>query len=95
MINPALLSHLSPVHSTAAGVLSIPREENPAKAVVLFKPAPWGTGVPPVGESTVENQDTSSESQDTGSEIQDMDLNATPMEASPLMQDEDAMDVDS
>lgn len=83
-----LLSHLSPVHSTAAGILSIPREEDPAKAVVLFKPAPWGTGVPPINESTTGAQDENPENQN-------MELNATFMEISPLMEDEDAMDVDS
>ncbi|KAF8606383.1 hypothetical protein BDV93DRAFT_505944 [Ceratobasidium sp. AG-I] len=68
VINPALLSHLSPVHSTAAGILSIPREDDPVKAVVLFKPAPWGTGVPPIGEGPAGTQDAGSENQDAGSE---------------------------
>lgn len=39
IINPTLLSHLPPTP-----VISIPREEDPARAVVLFKPVVWNAG---------------------------------------------------
>ncbi|CAE6496553.1 unnamed protein product [Rhizoctonia solani] len=81
IINPSLLSHLP---SPVAGVPSIPREDNPTQAVVLYKPAPWSSGASQVEEPEV-------------ADIEDVTLDKAPasMEASPLIQDDDAMDIDS
>jgi hypothetical protein len=82
VISPALLSHLPPAHAVSS-VVPILREDDPAKAIVLFRPAPWGTGAASLGEEgEIESQDSGAES-------------VVDMEASPLMSDEDAMDVDS
>ncbi|KAJ1300158.1 hypothetical protein OPQ81_011910 [Rhizoctonia solani] len=80
IINPTLLTHIS---SPGAGVPLIPREENPAQAVVLYKPAPWASA-PQVEEPE-------------GSEVEEVASGSRPasMEASPLIQDDDAMDIDS
>ncbi|KAH7339261.1 hypothetical protein B0J17DRAFT_705405 [Rhizoctonia solani] len=81
IINPSLLSHLPPPET---GIPSIPREDNPAQAVVLYKPAPWATPAPRTEEPEV-------------TDIEDTATNSgfTSMEASPLIQDDDAMDIDS
>ncbi|KAG8744497.1 hypothetical protein FRC10_010062 [Ceratobasidium sp. 414] len=87
VINPALLSHLSPTN--AVGKPIIPREEDPGKAVVLFRPVPWGAGVPSSGsESGSPTAETRNESRVEQDEM-------VEMEASPLVEDDDAMDVDS
>ncbi|QRW07963.1 hypothetical protein RhiLY_06962 [Ceratobasidium sp. AG-Ba] len=83
VINPALLSHLAPLGGAAP---VIPREEDPGKAVVLFRPAPWGTGVAPL-----ENGEESPLPSPVDQPADDV----VEMEASPLIDDEDAMDVDS
>ncbi|KAG8684337.1 hypothetical protein FRC08_013746 [Ceratobasidium sp. 394] len=85
VINPALLSHLSPTNTVGKPI--IPREEDPGKAVVLFRPAPWDAGAPTLG----------SESGSPTTEIQNesrAEDEVVEMEASPLVEDEDAMDVD-
>ncbi|KAG8755761.1 hypothetical protein FRC11_005803 [Ceratobasidium sp. 423] len=81
VINPSLLSHISP---PVAGVPSIPREDNPTQAVVLYKPAPWSAGAPQAEEPDV-------------TDIEDVTSSSGPasMEASPFIQDDDAMDIDS
>ncbi|CAE6488652.1 unnamed protein product [Rhizoctonia solani] len=81
IINPSLLSHLLPPET---GIPSIPREDNPAQAIVLYKPAPWTTPAPQTEEPEV-------------TDIEDVATSTDPisMEASPLMQDDDAMDIDS
>ncbi|KAB5589728.1 hypothetical protein CTheo_6823 [Ceratobasidium theobromae] len=77
VINHTLLAHISPPGTReGGGVVSIPREEDPSKAVVLYKPAPW------VGSSPEREGNTADESE------------AAPMEASPLIRDDDAMDID-
>ncbi|KAG9081962.1 hypothetical protein FRC06_005305 [Ceratobasidium sp. 370] len=86
IINPALLSHLSPTNTVGKPI--IPREDDPGKAVVLFRPAPWGSGVPALGsESGSPTAETQNESRAEEDQV-------VEMEASPLVEDEDAMDVD-
>ncbi|KAF8678298.1 hypothetical protein RHS04_05686 [Rhizoctonia solani] len=68
--------------SSKTSVPSIPREENSTQAVILYKPAPWITE-PHEGEPEV-------------TDIENIvPESSIPMEASPLVQDDDAMDIDS
>ncbi|KAF8757271.1 hypothetical protein RHS01_04157 [Rhizoctonia solani] len=68
--------------SSTTSVPSIPREENSTQAVILYKPAPWITE-PHEGEPEV-------------TDIENIvPESSIPMEASPLVQDDDAMDIDS
>ena len=65
----------------------IPREDDPGKAIVLFRPAPWGTGAAPL--------ETGGESPIPSHVDQAVHEDVVEMEASPLIEDEDAMDVDT
>ncbi|KAG8706365.1 hypothetical protein FRC09_002443 [Ceratobasidium sp. 395] len=85
IINPALLSHLSPTNTVGKPI--IPREDDPGKAVVLFRPVSWGTGVANTGS------ESGSPTEESRSAVEEDEI--VEMEASPLIQDEDAMDVDS
>ncbi|CAE6450179.1 unnamed protein product [Rhizoctonia solani] len=79
VINPKLLSH---VFSPGTGIPSIPREDVPTQAVVLYKPAPWITD-PRKDEPEVTDVE----------EV--VPASNAPMGASPLIRDDDAMDIDS
>ncbi|CAE6539211.1 unnamed protein product [Rhizoctonia solani] len=81
IINPSLLSHIP---SLGTVVPSIPREENPAQAIVLYKPAPWVATAPPADEPEV-------------TDIEEVTAISEPasMDTVPLTQDDDAMDIDS
>ncbi|CAE6470428.1 hypothetical protein ACGC1H_007326 [Rhizoctonia solani] len=81
IINPSLLSHIFPPGEIAP---LIPKEENPAQAIVLYQPAPWSTAAPQAEEPEV-------------TDIEELAASSGPasMEASPLIQDDDAMDIDS
>ncbi|CAE6497446.1 unnamed protein product [Rhizoctonia solani] len=80
IINPSLLSHILP---PGAVVPLIPKEDNPAQAIVLYKPAPWATA-PQSEKPEVTDIEESTASSEPAS-----------MDASPLIQDDDAMDIDS
>jgi hypothetical protein len=79
VINPKLLSHIS---SPGTGIPSIPREEISTQAVVLYKPIPWISDPQEREPEVIDIEDVAS-------------LGNASVEASPLTQDDDAMDIDS